>query len=553
MTFLSDSVMSGHDWRAMELSVQRVLAHCDWTEVIDVSGPGDGGADILAVRRDAKTGRMKSYVVQVKAVSGAGYVGRAAVQEVLAAQSIYKSDIAVIATNGDFRKSVWDRQSELKKHGFDLRLWNGAFLRKLLEAYPESHAGEKSLREYQQDVYSATVNAIESGRKRVLFHLATGLGKTVVAATITRSLMSSGIRSVLVLCHSVTLSLQLQRDFWSQLPKSVPTYSYVGGATPVPQPGVTFSLYQTVFSNLGGLEAGSFDMVIVDEAHHALAGGFASTLSHLSPGVLIGMTATPWRGDGGAIREMFGEPLASVSLVQGMGMGFLSRIDYRLMCDNVDWEWVQENSQNRYTVKDLNKRLFLPQRDESVVAIITKTAESVADPRIIVFAPSIKYSERIAKMLTVSGLPCKSVSGIEGRERYKVLSAFASGKLNAIAAVDVLNEGVDVPETNILVFLRATHSRRIFVQQLGRGLRVSPGKTQVVVLDFVSDIRRVAAISQLSGDLTPVAGDDEVLPTGSVTFADRAMEDLISGWIEAVADLDDVSEDHRLILPEVDS
>lgn len=129
---------------------------------------------------------------------------------------------------------------------------------------------------------------------------------------------------------------------------------------------------------------------------------------------------------------------------------------------------------------------------------------------------------------------------------------FAAGRLQALAAVDLLNEGVDVPDVNMLAFLRATHSRRIFVQQLGRGLRLARGKNKLVVLDFVSDIRRIAEVVRMdreakAGKMAPEA---VYLKDGFVCFDDERAGPFVDEWIKDVADLGDEHESSELIFPE---
>ena len=115
-----------------------------------------------------------------------------------------------------------------------------------------------------------------------------------------------------------------------------------------------------------------------------------------------------------------------------------------------------------------------------------------------------------------------------------------------------MNEGIDIPDVNILVFLRATHSRRIFVQQLGRGLRLSEGKEKVIVLDFVSDIRRMAEMVEMNNEGKVKGEKYEVvyLREGFVSFSDPRIESFVNMWLEDVADLGDADDDARLKFPE---
>lgn len=550
MSFLTDDIIKGTDWRALERTVARLMSHCGWRDVSIIGRSGDMGADIVGVRD--QDGRPRSWVVQVKAIAGGGYVGKAGLNEVMQAQSTYKAHIAALASNGDFFPSVYRRQEALKTAGFEVKLWNGTFLDGLLAKWPEKHSGNRPLRKYQSQIADKAVEIFDGGGRRAQYVVATGLGKTVIAGEIASRLWDKGCRKILVLCHARDLALQLEQGFWPQLPKSVPTRYFFDGMPPLLYEGVNFGLYQSLIGYLSGFEPGGFDVVIVDEAHHALSHGFRTCVDHLAPRFLIGMTATPWRGDGKSIDDIFGEPIDRVSLVDGMAMGFLAQVDYRLYCDNIDWDAVPALSKKRLTIRDLNKRLFLPQRDEAVMAEISRVASSIRSPRIAIFSPSIEHARRFAAMLSASGIPCESLSINDQVERRKRILAFSGGKLAAVTAVDVMNEGIDIPDINILVFLRATHSRRIFVQQLGRGLRLAPDKEKVVVLDFVSDVRRMAEVVVLNREAKKRGKETEsvFLKNGVVNFSDPAGEKFIEAWLTDITDLSDASDTEKLKFPE---
>lgn len=550
MTFLTEDLLKGTDWRALERAVARLMSHCGWRDVSIIGRSGDMGADIVGIRD--QSGSPRSWVVQVKAVGGGDYVGKAGIEEVMQAQSVYGAHVAALATNGDFTPSVHKRKSALERAGFEVKLWNGRFMTELLAKWPEAHWGKRDLRKYQSDIADRTMEIFDAGGRRVQYVVATGLGKTVIAGEIAGRLWDRGCRKILVLCHAQDLALQLEQGFWSRLPKAVPTRYFFDGTPPLVYEGANFGLYQSLSGYLSGIEPGSFDVVVVDEAHHALAHGFRACVDHLAPRFLIGMTATPWRGDGQSIDNLFGEPIARVSLVDGMAMGFLAKVDYRLYCDNIDWDAVPTLSRERLTIRDLNKRLFLPQRDEAVLSEIFRVAGSVRNPRIAVFSPSVDHAERFAAMMSAKGMPCESLSISDRVERRKRLLAFSGGKLTAVTAVDVMNEGIDVPDVNILVFLRATHSRRIFVQQLGRGLRLAHDKEKVVVLDFVSDVRRMAEVAELDHEARRRGKEKEslFLRDGVVSFSDPQGERFIEAWLADVADLSDAGDTEKLKFPE---
>lgn len=550
MSFYTDDISNGYNWKGLERAVARIMGHLGWSDIAVVGGSGDKGCDILGNR--VENNQIRSWVVQAKAISGDNYVGPKALNEAINALSFYGANVAAVATNGAFTDTAYQRKEQLEKNGYSLKLWNGAFLRGLIDKMPDTHSGFRELRPYQDRIVNKVVAAFDHGDKRAFYIVATGLGKTVIVATVVRQLWERGCRRILILCHATDLALQLEQAFWSQIKKEVPTSVFFDGLPPRNTMGISFGLYQSLYGYLPSIEPNQFDVVIVDEAHHALAHGFRTCLEHLEPKFLIGMTATPWRGDGQNLSTVFGEPIERVSLVDGMAMGFLSKVDYRILCDNVDWDNMENISKQGLSIRDLNKRLFLPQRDEAVISEIQRVVKDISNPRIAIFSPSIEHSNRFAVMLSAAGLPCTALSRVDKAERRRRLLAFAKGSYVAVSAVDVMNEGIDIPDVNMLVFLRATHSRRIFVQQLGRGLRLSEGKEKVIVLDFVSDIRRMADMIEMNneGKMKGVANEVLYLKEGFVSFSDAKMERFINVWLEDVADLGDSEDETKLTFPE---
>jgi superfamily II DNA or RNA helicase len=402
-----------------------MMGHLGWNDTTVIGGAGDKGCDILATKNEQS--QIKSWVVQAKAVSGDRYIGPKAFDEAIAALSFYEAKFAVVATNREFTKTAHQRREQLAKNGYAIKLWNGAFIQGIIEKMPGDHAGFRKLRPYQDKITRKFISAYENGEKRAFYIVATGLGKTVIVATIVRDLWERGCRRILVLCHATDFALQLEQGFWSQIKKEVPTSVFFDGLPPRNTEGISFGLYQSLYGYLPGIESDQFDVVIVDEAHHALAHGFRSCLEHLKPKFLISMTATPWRGDGQNISVVFGEAVEKVSLVDGMAMCYLAKVDYRILCDNVDWGNMENISKQHLSIHDLNKRLFLPQRDEAVISKIQNVVKDIHNPRIAIFSPSIEHSNRFANMLSVAGIPCAALSRVDKAERRRRLIAFAAG------------------------------------------------------------------------------------------------------------------------------
>jgi superfamily II DNA or RNA helicase len=248
--------------------------------------------------------------------------------------------------------------------------------------------------------------------------------------------------------------------------------------------------------------------------------------------MLGGVTATPWRGDNYDIDTIFGPPLVKMGIAEGLQRGFLSEVDYRMYADNLDWEYVQEISEHRYSISQLNRRLIIPTRDDQAARLIKETFEQDGRKTGIVFSPTIQHADEIAATLRNYGLKAESIStDIPPRERDALMSRFKKGGLDILASVDLFNEGVDVPDVDLIVFMRATHSRRIFVQQLGRGLRTAPGKDKVVVLDFVTDIRRIAEVIELDKVVRGESVEHLGMGRKIVQFNDKSAGGFLREWM----------------------
>jgi len=248
--------------------------------------------------------------------------------------------------------------------------------------------------------------------------------------------------------------------------------------------------------------------------------------------MLAGATATPWRGDGFDIDSTLGPPVVQYGIADGLKRGFLSEVDYRLCADNVDWNLVQDLSQHKYSLSQLNRRLIIPTRDEQAARIIRTVFDEEHRRSGIAFCPSITHADALAAMLRQYGFRAEAISGeMNPREREVLMARFRAGEIDIMASVDLFNEGVDVPDVDTIVFMRATHSRRIFVQQLGRGLRLSKRKDRVVVLDFVTDLRRVAEVIEL--DKISQGGPVERLGLGRrlIEFRDVSAGTFLREWM----------------------
>lgn len=254
-----------------------------------------------------------------------------------------------------------------------------------------------------------------------------------------------------------------------------------------------------------------------------------------------------------------------VDLVSGLQNGFLANVDYRMYTDNIDWQSLHRLKGNKFTPKAINRTLFITNWDDAVVLELKKAWEEQKKSRAIVFCGTIDHAITMRDRINSLGF-CRAEAiysqtrggaAMQPYERNRILCDFHDGAVQVVCAVDIFNEGVDVPDVNLVVFQRVTHSRRIFIQQLGRGLRLSKGKEKVIVLDFVSDIRRFAAGIDLKDSLIHDDGCNRQkavrlnLPNKvefrKVGGEDPQTESFLRQWLDDVATIEASDEDVSLL------
>jgi superfamily II DNA or RNA helicase len=541
--FLDERRLKWGPWQAFERDIARLMLANGFADVRIVGGSGDGGGDVLGVK-DGQT-----WVVQVK-LTTSGPPPRAAIHEVVRAAQYYDAQRTLVAVSRPPGDGFMDEVRRYSKLGVTVEVLTPIALLDLMARTPEYPASMMILRPYQREAVRVFRNAlVETGRAQII--LATGLGKTLVMADAVAGLLRDGLLTsgrALVLAHTRDLVDQLEKGFWHQLPRWVCTHRLADGETPLHYQGITFATVQSVASRLNELP--SFDLVIVDEAHHIGADTFQRVLRHLAPPMIAGVTATPWRGDSFDIDGILGHPVFTMGIAEGLAAGWLVEVDYRMLADNLDWEYVASVSKHRYSISQLNKRLIIPTRDDVAARLVMSTFQGSRRRAGVVFCASVDHADAFAGTLRRFGASAESLSAaLLPRDRDRTLTRFRRGDLQFVTTVDLFNEGVDVPDVDIVIFMRATHSRRIFVQQLGRGLRLSPGKTRVVVLDFVSDLRRMAEVIELDQSVRGASVERLSLGGRLVDFADASAGSFLTEWLLDQADLALREGDPRLEVP----
>lgn len=546
--FLGIERLSLGPWQALERGLERLLIHAGFDDVRMVGGSGDFGADVIGEFKG------RTWVAQAKYRGSGQLLHKDPIDEVTVAIGKYGAHVGLVATNtGYASEAVAYASKRAGDIGVPIYLWNHDEILARFRGISTYPPRRDDPRDYQEAAIDAINDRVMQGSSKALLLMATGLGKSRVAAgVIEQWLLDRPGSEVLILVPTLNLVGQLERSLWPYLAKGVATHQLTGTEKPTFEADVTVATEQSALN--ADHAPGRFGLVIVDEAHHAPADGYRVLLNKLGPLFLLGMTATPWRGDEQSLVDIFGDPTYSVSIVEGMQKGYLAAVDYRMLIDNIDWEYVQSALSGSVSIRELNRRLFIPERDEAVIAKIRDHIAETPDPKCIIFCRSIEHATRVSELLKADGMPNRLVhSRLDRVDTTNALREFRSGVVPTIVTVDMLNEGVDIPDVNLIVFLRVTHSRRIFVQQLGRGLRIAPGKRTVRVLDFVSDIRRIAAGIELNREAAEVAEgeQDAVLYRARelVTFEGDEGVNFFDEYLRDVAALEDSPDEARLKFP----
>lgn len=348
---------------------------------------------------------------------------------------------------------------------------------------------------YQSDCLRALQRARDRNKDEALIVMASGLGKTeTVAWDALEFLKQKPGARVLFLAHQTDILRQARTTF-EAIHGSALTYDFCFSRhKPGKKPQFLFAMLQTMRKMCKEFDPKEFDYIVVDESHHTYAETFLDVVQYWTPQFLVGMTATPDRTDGQDICKVFGQPVFFLPIEEALVQELLTPVDYRLLTDEIKFPKSSALLQKRWSISQLNRRIFLPKRDQEIARIIEKHIQEIEKPQMIVFCESVAYCNHLAQFLPNS-LPYHSK--IPPEERIVRLEMFRSGLVSTLLTVDVFNEGVDVPHANVLVFLRSTKSPMIFLQQLGRGLRVSEGKDKVIVLDFVANCERIKTVYDL--------------------------------------------------------
>ena len=403
---------------------------------------------------------------------------------------------------------------------------------------------------HQREVLEALeVERERRDRHANLIVAATGTGKTVIAAFDTKRLLEQSPESrVLFVAHREDILIQAKRTFAAVLGEPEYGELCVGGKRPEQWEHVFASIQSLTARGLEALDPEHFDIVILDECHHAAASTYEALLEHLSPRELLGLTATPERADGASILGWFGGSwTAEIRLWDAIEQQLLVPFHYYGVHDKTDLSEVKWGA-GGYDSEELTN---LYTGSDARVALIWKQIEEVVgeplEMRALGFCVSIAHANFMATALEGYGLKTLALTSASSKEtRRDAPGMLERGEIQVIFTVDLYNEGVDIPCVDTLLMLRPTESATVFLQQLGRGLRHAPGKACLTVLDFIGHMHaefrfaeRLSALLVRERDskhrdlADALRGDKELyLPAGCAFHLDEQSSEEILAHLE---------------------
>lgn len=352
-----------------------------------------------------------------------------------------------------------------------------------LLAPAEAPVNPISLRPYQNEAKAAVLGQWEQGVQRTLLVLPTGCGKTIVFAKISEDCVKRGER-VLILAHRGEL-LEQAAD---KIHKACNLNCAVEKAEETSLGSfwrITVGSVQTLMreSRLARFLPDYFDTIIIDEAHHAVSDSYQRILQHFSGAKVLGVTATPDRGDMKNLGQVFDSLAYEYTLPRAIREGYLCPIKALTIPLDLDLTGVSVQAGD-FRAADLDTAL-----DPYLYQIADEMLRNCADRKTVVFLPLVKTSQKFRDILNQRGFHAAEVNG-NSDDRAEILRDFEAGKYNVLCNSMLLTEGWDCPSVDCVIVLRPTKVRGLYCQMVGRGTRLSPGKKDLLLLDFLWHTQR---------------------------------------------------------------
>jgi superfamily II DNA or RNA helicase len=344
---------------------------------------------------------------------------------------------------------------------------------------------------YQNEVLEKLeVERTVHNRYRNLIVAATGTGKTVISAfDYKRFKQNNKSSKLLFLAHRKEILQKSLSTFQGVLRNNNIGELWVDGEIPNNFECV-FASVQTVNNQLesSNLSENYYDYIIIDECHHQIANSYREVINYFKPKILLGLTATPERMDGGDILVDFDNKIAAeIRLPEAMNRKLLCPFQYFGITDSIDLtnvKWVR----GKYVASELtNLYTESDRRVREIIDALDKYTKDVNEVRALGYCVSMEHAKYMAEKFTLSGFKADYLTSKNSKDRVSIRQKLEKKEINYLFVVDMFNEGIDIPEIDTVLFLRPTESLTVFLQQLGRGLRLHEEKDCLTVLDFVGN------------------------------------------------------------------
>lgn len=393
------------------------------------------------------------------------------------------------------------------------------------------------LRPYQEEAKNAVFEQWRNGTRKTLLVLPTGCGKTIVFAKITEECVSHGDR-VLILAH--------RGELLEQASEKIGKATGLKCATEKAEESCLGSWYRITvgsvqslmrISRLSRFPKDYFQTIIIDEAHHSISDSYQRVIEHFPEAKILGVTATPDRGDMRNLGQVFDSLAYEYTLPKAIKEGYLSPIKAVTIPLQVDLTGVGVQSGD-FKAGDLGTAL-----DPYLYQIASEMARYCHNRKTVVFLPLIKTSKKFRDILEANGFQAAEVNG-ESKDRTEILKDFVEGKYNVLCNSMLLTEGWDCPDVDCIVVLRPTKIRSLYCQMVGRGTRLAPGKDHLLLLDFLWHTERhelchpahlICESEEIARRMTENLEKDAGYPMDIEEAEKAASEDVVSQREEALA------------------
>lgn len=386
------------------------------------------------------------------------------------------------------------------------------------------------LRPYQQEAHDSIFEEWNKGVKKTLLVLPTGCGKTIVFAEVAKDCVKNGDR-VLIMAH--------RGELLDQAADKIAKSTGLGCATEKASETCIGSWFRIVVGSVQTLQRPKrmeqfppdyFDTIIIDEAHHCLSDGYQRVLKYFNQANVLGVTATPDRGDMRNLGNYFESLAYQYTLPKAIKEGYLTPIKALTLPLKMDLSGVGVQAGD-FKVSDIGTAL-----DPYLYQIANEMKKYCMDRKTVVFLPLVKTSQKFKDILNENGFKATEVNG-ESKERTQILEDFENDKYNVLCNSMLLTEGWDCPSVDCVIVLRPTKVRSLYSQMVGRGTRLFPGKDHLLLLDFLWHTER----HELCHPANLICENEEVAKQMTKNLEDNANACLPEDVLEAI-DIEDAEE-----------